>query len=536
MYLSGRSASWAVMAAAESSESTRVPSAARPPARCRRANASTSATVEVTSPAGPTERISPHVGLGTCSPSTSMWPTAAECRSASSGSVTVLASPSGVNSRSRIAWSQVVPVSFSITRPRSEKPELQYDHVAPRGWFWAASASTSTYFSRQSSPRPVSVKTSPSMPLVWVSRCRMVTLLVTSGSESRSSGTTSTTGVSSSTRPSSTSWRTTVAVQTLVIGADLEQRRRGRRGSRRQVERAVRRLDELVLATGRVAQDAELGAGDVVPLRQRREAVLPVPGVDPGAAAADGVLLDPVEDPAVEVEPLRRRSEQDEHVGGVRVEHQLGRDTELAQRGVPLLGLADRAGEVGGAVDDERGRPHVGDLGQRRHRGVPGRALPRRAAELVGREEVAVVAGAAHADQVADDSAGHRRREPVVVAGQVAGHEAAVAVAGDRQPLRVGEPLGDELVDGLEEVVGVRDAPRAVHRVVELLAVAVAAARVDEQDRPAARGQLLVVEVDLVGRGVPGVVRAAVDVDQERQRARRARGRGPATPAPRCRR
>ena len=133
---------------------------------------------------------------------------------------------------------------------------------------------------------------------------------------------------------------------------------------------------------------------------------------------------------------------------------------------------------------------------------------------------MAVVAGAAHADQVADDSAGHRRREPVVVAGQVARHEAAVAVAGDRQPLRVGESLGDELVDGLEEVVGVRDAPRAVHPVVELLAVAVAAARVDEQDRPAARGQLLVVEVDLVGRGVPGVVRAAVDVDQERQRSR----------------
>ena len=121
-----------------------------------------------------------------------------------------------MKSRSRIAWSHVVPVSFSITRPRSEKPELQYDHVAPRGWFWAASASTSTYFSRQSSPRPVSVKTSPSMPLVWVSRCRMVTLLVTSGSASRSSGTTSTTGVSSSTRPSSTSWRTTVAVQTFV--------------------------------------------------------------------------------------------------------------------------------------------------------------------------------------------------------------------------------------------------------------------------------------------------------------------------------
>ena len=125
MYLSGRSAWCAVMAAADSSESTRVPSAARPPVRCRRAKASTSATVEVIRPAGPTERSSPQTGLGTCSPSTSTWPTAAECRIASSGSVTVRASPSGVNSRSRIAWSQVVPVSFSITRPSSEKPELQ---------------------------------------------------------------------------------------------------------------------------------------------------------------------------------------------------------------------------------------------------------------------------------------------------------------------------------------------------------------------------------------------------------------------------
>ena len=352
----------------------------------------------------------------------------------------------------------------------------------------------------------------------------MVTLLVTSGSASRSSGTTSTTGVSSSTRPSSTSWRTTVAVQTFVTEPIWNSDVVVAGDPGRQVERAVRRLDELVLPTGRVAQDAELGAGDLVPLRQGREAVLPVPGVDPGAAAADGVLLDPVEDPAVEVEPLRRGPEQDEHVGGVRVEHQLGRHVELAQRRVPLLGLADRAGEVGGAVDDERGRPHVGDLGQRRHRCVPRRALPRRAPELVGREEVAVVAGAAHADQVADDSARDRRREPVVVAGQVAGHEAAVAVAGDRQPLRVGESLGDELVDGLEEVVGVRDAPRAVHPVVELLAVAVAAARVDEQDRPAAGGQLLVVEVDLVGRGVPGVVRPAVDVDEEGQRSRSRSG------------
>src|SRR4029079_15160913 len=109
------------------------------------------------------------------------------------------------------------PVSFSMIRPSTENPELQYDQVAPNGWIRAASPSTSTYFSRQSSPRPVSVNTSPSMPLVWVSRCLTVTVLVTSGSDSRSSGSTSMTGVSRPISPSSTSCITTVAVQTLLI-------------------------------------------------------------------------------------------------------------------------------------------------------------------------------------------------------------------------------------------------------------------------------------------------------------------------------
>ena len=36
--------------------------------------------------------------------------------------------------------------------------------------------------------------------------------------------------------------------------------------------------------------------------------------------------------------------------------------------------------------------------------------------------------------------------------GQVAGHVAAIAVAGHRQPGGIGDPLGDQLIDGLEEV------------------------------------------------------------------------------------
>ena len=74
MYGSGRSACRSAMAAALASLSTRLPSAARPPARCSRAKASTSAALETISPAGPTERIRPQTGATCCCPSSSTWP------------------------------------------------------------------------------------------------------------------------------------------------------------------------------------------------------------------------------------------------------------------------------------------------------------------------------------------------------------------------------------------------------------------------------------------------------------------------------
>ena len=80
-----------------------------------------------------------------------------------------------------------------------------------------AVARSATYFSRQSSPRPVSVKTSPSIPLVWVSRCQIVMPSVSSSSLSFSSGMTSFTRVSSDSLPSSTSRMMTVAVHTFEI-------------------------------------------------------------------------------------------------------------------------------------------------------------------------------------------------------------------------------------------------------------------------------------------------------------------------------
>ena len=106
----------------------------------------TSATVELISPIGPQARGSIHTGATSSGApgDGSTWPTAARWSSASSGSVPVWVRPSGANSRSRIAASHTLPVTTSITRPRIEKPVLQYDIVAPSGWVCSSVAHEST--------------------------------------------------------------------------------------------------------------------------------------------------------------------------------------------------------------------------------------------------------------------------------------------------------------------------------------------------------------------------------------------------------
>ena len=91
-----------------------------------------------------------------------------------------------------------------------------------------------------------------------------------------------------------------------------------------------------------------------------------------------------------------------------------------------------------------------------------------------------VVGRSAHAHKVADDATRDRRGEAPIAARQVTRHVAAVAVSGDSQPIRVGEPFCDEGVDWLEEVPRVRLAPVFDSRPVEVLAIAIASARVQQ--------------------------------------------------------
>src|SRR5215470_2682327 len=130
------------------------------------------------------------------------------------------------------------------------------------------------------------------------------------------------------------------------------------------------------------------------------------------------------------------------------------------------------------------------------------------------------IRSACHAHQVADEAASDRGGEPVVSAGEVTRHEAAIAVTGDREPRPICKPFGNELVDGLEEVSGICPSPAAERGGEELLSVSVAGSRVEQEDRPALGCKFLVVDVDLIGGAVPRVVRSAVYIQKQWLRTR----------------
>lgn len=126
----------------------------------------------------------------------------------------------------------------------------------------------------------------------------------------------------------------------------------------------MRGLDQLVVVLPD-AEDAQLRAGYVVPLGEPGQPPLPVGAVDACTPRPAGVLFEPVQYTVIEIEPLRGRAEEDEDVRRVRVDDQPGRDAPLAQRGVPLLRLPERTGQVGGAVQQQGRCTDVGHAGQR---------------------------------------------------------------------------------------------------------------------------------------------------------------------------
>ena len=110
---------------------------------------------------------------------------------------------------------------------------------------------------------------------------------------------------------------TTVAVQTLVIEPIWKTESVGRLDSRLLVQEPVRRRHDLVLPVRVDAEDPERRSGDVMSLGQLGQAPLPVLGIEarqPPTAGVARVLLDPVDDALVEVDPVRRLPLQHEQV------------------------------------------------------------------------------------------------------------------------------------------------------------------------------------------------------------------------------
>ena len=225
------------------------------------------------------------------------------------------------------------------------------------------------------------------MPLVWVSRCRIVTLL-------------GDVGVGEPELGQHLDDRGVEVELALVdqlhddgrrphLGdrADLEDRVGGRRARRcRLLSDAVRRVDELVRAPSRRAGGCR--AGRPGPRAAWRAAASRrcqwAASIARAGRRCAGVLLHPVDDPAVVVDPVRRRAEQDEQVRGARVEHQLGRDARSRSAVCHCSAWPTGQRRSSCAVQHQRRRGDLVDPGERRHRGVLARGrVPRRAAELV---------------------------------------------------------------------------------------------------------------------------------------------------------
>ena len=126
------------------------------------------------------------------------------------------------------------------------------------------------------------------MPLVWVSRCRIVTCLATSGSAEPQLGQHLDDGRVQVEHAFIDKLHSHGRGPDLGDRADLEQRIGRRLDSGVLVEDAARDLNQLVIPAGPDPQDAKRGTGDPVPLRQSGQPTLPVRGVDARATRTAG--------------------------------------------------------------------------------------------------------------------------------------------------------------------------------------------------------------------------------------------------------
>ena len=258
------------------------------------------------------------------------------------------------------------------------------------------------------------------------------------------------TGVSRVSLPSSTSRMTTVAVHTFEIDPiwKIESSVTGAPVLMFLFSVPVGGRHQLVGAAGREAQDAELSAGHLVALRQGGEPALPVGGLDRLRGA-------PPRRPRRSARPTRRRACRSRCGGSAcraagRCGCRRGRAPCASERRARAARSATaRPGRPGSARRPRRAARAsacctLSTLRVRRHRGeaLAVGLAPRHGAELDRVDEVGVVARAADAGEVRDDAARDGGGEAVVVAGEVARHEAAVAVPGEGEALRVGEALG----------------------------------------------------------------------------------------------
>ena len=206
----------------------------------------------------------------------------------------------------------------------------------------------------------------------------------------------------------------------------------------------------------------------------------------------------------------------------VRDAHEPDRPFERPEHGEERLRLADGAAQVVLRVLDEQGGPDLVGVGQRRQPPVQLRVLPRLGAELHLPEHPAgEIPGQHERREVGHAATGHGRREARIRPDNPVRQVPAVGAAGHPEPRGVGESVVHDRVHVGQHVARRAHRPVGDVRGVEVLAVALRAARVRREDAHAGSGQHLELPVR---RPPVQRVRAAVDLEHERRGVAGGRG------------